>query len=435
MTMLSRVFTALSCFLLAASVAAQDAPPTPARPYRGLFGGARPDPSRARLLDLRLSLTGGFDDNLATFAAGTVSDPRLQVRGGMASGEAALAYQRGAREHDWFRAGARAGFRQYPSMASWNAAEFGGDIGFSRTLARRVIVRATQAVARQPFMRLEAVPGLAAGDLASFDHGIVKRDSLGYQATADARFEFGRKTFLTPKYTISGVEMLEGEDRGYQRGQSAGVTLTADRWRRASLGADYSYVTDENSYTGPLTIYRTHNLAASIAYRRTLRGQRQVTFAMRPGVALAEIDTPSVRRYTERRPIAGATARVDFTRTWSWSVEYERGYHYLSGFGEPFFTDNARTTLSGFFLRSVDLALAAGYSNGSVRYLERGGYASVSGTARVRVAVNRRLAFTGQYLYYSYEFGPGVVLPPGFGRNFDRMGVRLGVEVWLPMFR
>ncbi len=430
-----RCLVALACAVLASPALAQTTTQSPARPYRGLFGGARPIPARARFLDLVVSLSGGYDDNLAMGAPGTVTDPRYQVQGSMASGNAELSYRRGAREHDWFRAGAWAGFRRYPTVSAWNAREFGGDVGFSSMLGRRVVIRAQQAVARQPFLRMEAIPGFGGSEVPSYDYGVVKRDSVSYQTTAETRFEIGRKTFLLPKYSLAGVEMLRSGDAGYQRAQNAGVSLTMDRWRRTSLGGDYSYVTDKNSYTGPLTIYRTHNVAAMLGYRRTFRGQRQVSFNVRPGIALAEVDTPSVGRYSENRATAAATARVDITRTWSWTVDYERGYNYLPGFGDPFFTDNVRTTIAGFMVRRVDMAFGVAYSNGSVGYIEKGGYGSLSGTAQMRVAVNRTVAISGQALYYSYEFGAGVPLPPGYSTNFDRVGFRVGFELWLPMMR
>ena len=209
-------------------------------------------------------------------------------------------------------------------------------------------------------MRMAAIPGFGDSEAPRYDYAVVKSDSISYHTTAETRLEIGRKTFLLPNYTLFGVEML-GDDPGYQRAQSAGVSLTLDRWRRTSLGGQYSYVTDENTYSGPLTIYRTHNVAAVFGYHRTLRGQRQVSVSVRPGLAIAEVDTPSVGLYTENRATAGASVRVDMTRTWSWTAEYERGYHYLPGFGDPFFTDNVRTTIAGFVVRRVDVAVGGEY--------------------------------------------------------------------------
>ena len=54
-------------------------------------------------------------------------------------------------------------------------------------------------------------------------------------------------------------------------------------------------------------------------------------------------------------------------------------------------------------------------------------------SARVRFALSRKLALTGEYMFYSYRFEQAGALPRGFPSHLERRAFRVGLDVWLPL--
>ena len=57
----------------------------------------------------------------------------------------------------------------------------------------------------------------------------------------------------------------------------------------------------------------------------------------------------------------------------------------------------------------------------------------ITGTARLRLALSRGVALSAQYLFYRYRFGQANVLPEQLPPYMERQGLRIGLDVWLPL--
>jgi hypothetical protein len=115
---------------------------------------------------------------------------------------------------------------------------------------------------------------------------------------------------------------------------------------------------------------------------------------------------------------------------WHVSTVYQRRIQTLAVLSEPVATDGARLRIAGVMGRRVDVAFQARYTQGGSAAGLRGGRLSTTqGEARLRFALSRSVALSGEYLYYRYDFGDRLLAPdlPGF---LERHGLRVGVSVF-----
>ena len=121
-------------------------------------------------------------------------------------------------------------------------------------------------------------------------------------------------------------------------------------------------------------------------------------------------------------------------RTWSAQAQYRREVGYLEGLVRPVFSDSANVSLSGLLTRRTDLYLNANYVTGTSGLSGSGPrFDSFSASARVRRALSRSLAAYCEYLFYHYDFTQVVDRPAGLPPEFSRSGVRVGLNLWLPL--
>lgn len=419
--------------------ASQAQPPATQRPVRGLFGGIERDPTRYRSLDLSISLLGGYDENLSPEGGGTGSagDPRFARDGSHGNASARLSYRRG-RGENWFSAAARSGFRYYPSLADLNGVDYGADAGFSFRPTGRTVLGGRIDGAYQPFFSLAAVPVFwddAAEPLPALtDYAFTERPSLSYGSLLSAGYDLSRRTQATVLHSFRGLDFTAASDDGKLRDQSVRVGMNREVTRRWSAGGRYAYSWGETAYTGEGTQTRSHGGDFTIDYRRTLRSRRSVSIGIAPGFSRVETHSVVAGPRVDRRVTALVRADIDVGRTWNVGGNYRRGLRHLPGVREPIFADDGQLRVAGLIGRRFDLALTADYTEGEGRSASTG-YTSLSGSCQFRVALNGYAALTGHYIHYRYRFGSEAVLPEGMGRRFNRNAFRVGLDIWLPLFR
>jgi len=432
------------CLLVgqASNVVAQTERPQQAeRPYRGLFGGVRPDVSRSRSLDFTLSLTGGYDDNLAAQGTGSggMGDPRFGESGSLGTAVAGLAFRRG-RNENWISGGANGTFRYYPSLPEINAADYAANLSFSARPAERVLLNVGQDASYRTLFSLYGIPvfdpPLGGTPPATIDYTFGERPTVNYNSVLDLTYDFGRRTHARGGYTFAGLRAT-GEGYDGRLGQHSGrAGFTRDLSRRWNVGGRYVYSDGRNVYQGLAMRTRSHGGEATFEYRRTLRSRRQVTFGFAPGYDWMETEGDAVERWVERRWSGSVRAAMDLGQTWVLNGDYRRGTRYLPGIPQPLFANDVNLTLTGFAGRRLDLTFLGLYSTSASG---AGGlytdYESFSANARIRFALSRSTALSAGYVFYRYEFSPDTPLPEGMAQRYSRHAVRIGVDVWLPLHR
>jgi len=436
----------VALFLLAGQVsvlqAQTRAQALPDLPYRGLFGGAQRDPSRERSLDFTLSMSAGYDDNVAAESSGSgggIGDPRFAESGGLGTAFAGLAFRRG-RNDNWLSAGANGTFRYYPSLTEINALDYDANLEFSTRPANRVLLNVGMDASYQTLFSLSGIPifepSLGTPAPATIDYAFGERPTFSYNSLLEMTYDLGRRTHLDAGYTFAGLRATGDGYEGRLRQHDARIGFTRDLSRRWRAGGRYVYGDGRNVYQGLGTETRSHGGEATFDYTKTLRSRRQVRFGFAPGYDWIQTEGDTVERWVERRPSLSVRAGIDLSRTWLLDGDYRRGLRYLPGIQQPLFADDVNLTLTGLVARRLDLSFMGLYSNsnsGEAGLYTR--YESFSGNARVRLALNRYTALSGGYVYYRYEFGPDAVLPDGMARRYNRHAVRVGVDLWLPLYR
>jgi hypothetical protein len=121
----------------------------------------------------------------------------------------------------------------------------------------------------------------------------------------------------------------------------------------------------------------------------------------------------------------------DLRHDWTAALSYRRG----SGLsGDRSALNQAAIDVRGSAGRRVDLTLAGGYSDGeyglSVFDKRNKTY---FGSARLRMALTRRIAVYAESSLYQYDLRGLTSIPAGSPLHLDRRALRAGVTLWLPL--
>ena len=204
--------------LLAAPAAAQMAPPRAERPYRGLFGGGVGNAEQ--LLDVNMSLGGGYDDNVLADTAGVgdlpVSGPNQGTASTFTSVSGDLGYQL-TRMRFGINASAAAQGRYHPDVEStkYISSQSGSVAAFAQ-LAKSTRLGVDHTTSHQPYLSLRLFPPLfeVPGDALPppQEYGVRRTDYFSHNSSIEFTQGLGRRTSLSLNYGYRR-EDLAGDER------------------------------------------------------------------------------------------------------------------------------------------------------------------------------------------------------------------------------
>ena len=121
-----------------------------------------------------------------------------------------------------------------------------------------------------------------------------------------------------------------------------------------------------------------------------------------------------------------------FLRSWNTALSVNRATEFLPGFTAPAFTESAQASLNGYLATRLLLNLNASAGQGEVGFNDSRKFVSYTGSARLTVAVTRRLGVFTQYAYTQYQSPPD---PQTlfFIPRLARQSVSVGVQTWLSL--
>ena len=135
---------------------------------------------------------------------------------------------------------------------------------------------------------------------------------------------------------------------------------------------------------------------------------------------------------------ANAHLHRRFGRTWVTGLTYLRGQQVLEGFVAPFFTfyDTGLLSFSGRLGRDIGLSGQASYSHSrySINTLKNV-FDTMSASVRLQVPVMWALAAYVEGYYADHDFQQRLGLVQGIPTEFERLGIRTGLTVNVPVFR
>jgi hypothetical protein len=422
-----------SLFCLAATLAsAQGLGVSPQRPTGGLFGSGR---SGNQTFDISALLVGAFEDNVVpgTDSGAEILDGISQPGGSYNGLSTSAAYARRFRRVSIGASGGSA-LRRYPVASESGGMQHGVAAGIGLQLGTAQL-GLSQRLRYSPYYSITTTPQLFAPELAAVpaisDTAVLSRDSRSYGSSATLTQAIGRRLTLEFAASMDRTEFLQ--DSTGLRTQSAQGRGTYGLSRDIGLVLGYRYQQAKYQLsTASARVTTLNGIDIGIDYHRALSLSRKTTIAFTTGtVAVRDLSGD-----TQYRLVGTARLNRAIARSWHATAAYNRGVEFIEGFHEPFFADTAAVDFGGSFNRRVELSLNGVYSFGEIGLSQGGGgTVSYNGSARVRAALSRVMAVFSEYHIYRYRFDQGGVLPTGLLPRLDRQGVRVGLELWLPLIR
>ncbi len=428
----------------------QARPLEPDRPFRGLFGGNEADPRSRQALDFRMSLYGAWEENVITPTEGASVPPRLEslinMTGYYAGETTSLTYTRRGRRVT-FNASAGAHLRYYTEQEEFSNAADWASFSFSASLSPRTTLSATQGVTYSPYYSNGFFPLLTAGlpgepYAPATDYYTFYHPNYAYNTAVNFTRRLTPRSSLSAFYNLNYVDFLEASDvQSWQafRNQMAGARFQYSFTPTFGMHAGYSYVEGRYGwYSAQRYPVEGHNIDVGVDYNKTLPLGRRTQFGFATGTSIVKGTTGYGGGEGKYHFNAQGSAYLNTAlgRTWNANVSYQRGIMFVQGYQEPWYTDAVSARIGGYLGRRVNVSLQGGWTRGAGYYsLQEGGIDAWTGLANLQVALTRTIAIFGQYFYYYYDTNARQVIPFFSAEKFERQGVRVGLNLWLPLLR
>ena len=264
--------------------------PRPDRPYRGLFGGNGADPNSTQALDLNVSLSGAYDDNVLASARRSAHRPALSESGNYERRHPLARLHQEGRPRDvrLHRRHARTATTRPSSQM--NGTDSFASVGVSAKLSRRP---------RHPRHRERELPAvLFAGGHSRPAGGAGRRGAhhLGLPAGSRTRHSPSPRrprstTSVTARSSLSADYRVRLHD--YRASAAALRQLGCGRLgysyklnSRTSMRLGYHYSNYDNTVSGVNQPHRSHDITFGMDYTEPLSPRAAMTLGFSVGTSL-----------------------------------------------------------------------------------------------------------------------------------------------------
>lgn len=415
------------------------------RRHTALFGGASVEREPANGLRLSATTFLAWDDNLLAELAGPPTTSVVKIGGAYTNAGGELTYHRRSTRLQ-VAANAGGNTRYYTNVNRFAANDVHSALGVSVRPNTITALALTQTFSYAPVflygLFVDAMP-TTLGGAAPVDSAFAVNDDRAL--TTDSRLEFDRR--------LSTRSLVRAEG-GYRRSHYTVVTARGTDFSTLDAGADYRYrVTEDGdfrlgysyrraSYIGAIGVQPPqpieHNAHVGVAFHPALSQERRTIINFEAGTSLVSspISTDAFVSRRQVRLVGDAAIAHQTGRTWLTVAAFKRGTGFIQGLSGPVFTDSLSLTSTGFVNARTDLRAALGYSNGEPSLVGSAvNFTTATAEFRVRVALNAHWAFSGEYIFYRYDFTDVLPLTSGLDPRVKRNTLRAGVSVWLPVRR
>jgi hypothetical protein len=397
-----------------------------------LFGGSDSSAKhRSRALDLSLSLSTAYDDDLTDGQGVTPLQP--SVSGEFSDVSATLSFTRSAPR---VRIGARAAtsLRHYPSLERFVGSSHSAGTDLTVHAGRRTTLQATvdgTYVSQFAFDTISRRSGLGNSALVSTGLDIAALDG--------ARVTYGAGAGLTRKVGLRSVLTLNVGARKSERrtiGEFADERMMGGHFARSigpntSVGFEYALRHSSQQIGRDTRPAWGEDLQFAVEHGWRHSRERRTVVSLSAGPSLLQLPAAGPAVSSDRLGVVGSAALShDMSRSWNLGTSYRRGAGSVDGLQ----SDTAAFDLRGLLNRRTDLTISAGYSRtdlglgvGSSRYT------TTFGSSRVQLALTRAIALYAQYVLYHYDVGAAIPLPAQTALQQQRRGVRAGLTLWMPL--
>jgi hypothetical protein len=411
------------------------------RPFPGIFGSGDPAKSVTQV-DFLSFIAGGAEKTSFSFNDNRPgSDVDDHYGFGSVVFRGRVAHQ-GRRNN--FIGDARTTTAYYAGRTGMSPFNFSGSVRFNGAWARHGTFALRQSMFYSPYYVVTGVTATEPDDAAAapepevvdttvdprIDYRATRLSTKGYNTAASVGHQVGEGGFLFASYWLNYIDYAPGVYDLLSQAPRAGYRQRLGRWTSFTAAYGMQLYEYRNS---PFKRLTSHDVNLGVRYDRPLSAFRRTTIGF--GASTAFIGEGTLTRTYIN---GNAHLAHRFGRTWLTRIAYYRGQQVLEGFEEPFFTfaDVASVTVGGKVGRDVGLSGRAYYSHN--RYTIdtfRNDFDIVSGSARVTVPVMWALDAYAEGFYSRHDFQRRLGLLVGVPTSLDRIGLRAGLTVSVPVLR
>jgi hypothetical protein len=416
----------------------------PARRTGGLFAREPENPLIHHRLDLTVSAAEAYDSNVLDLLNPVIEGPVSTASGFVSSFDPALSYAwRGNNAALTIDGGTRV--RHYANQQGLVALYNFGGVAFIKGLSRRTTLFLHQSASYLPDYLFVTVPLFDAPSIdnvvdVSSSHPVLKKQSayrydsgvrIDHALSSVSSFSLVGRNHYADFASDAESDDLEAYDVGgrYQRTLSRNMTLRLGYMFRGAKYADQS--------AAPLA--KIHEIDGGVDYRRALSFSRRTRLFITAGSAL--LNRAVEASDTRGRLTFQATGQVsldhEMGRSWRARLMYTRTVGLIERLQDPLLSDALRASIGGLASPRVSLQVEGGMSFGEVVNPLKSGndFRTYQASARMEVAVARRLAVYSEYVYYHYDIGAMALLGGAQNVPLHRNSVSAGLSVWQPLLR
>jgi hypothetical protein len=390
------------------------------RAFTGLFGQRNGSANRPQSFDFTMAAVDGYDTGGDQAGA---SNQQLRHDGGYSTLDSALRYAHTRRQRIFTVSGSDS-LRYEPQFGDMLTLSYDAAVSYLTPLGRHRRLNLSQSAAYTPYYQFQLFPSLppeagALPESPSNDYAISRQSATTFASAVALTQDLGRLSGLQFAYDFRTIRFTDVDRDLMTKSASVGFTRRARRFGAFRIAASMR----DGRYGRAVTSIRTEAVEAGFDYAR-----RRNAFSVGAGIAFFPAGGTTASRTT-----GNASYRLELSRKWTSSFQYNRSLQFVEALTFPFLSDSLSAALNGQVTRRLSLGISGGYSTGQVGVLAEGGqYGTYSTAGQVMFAVSRHYALYTEYLFYHYSFDEQALLgalPPLLDRHTARVGLRL----WYPL--
>lgn len=422
-------------------------PITSRRPYRALFGDARAEPELTRGVDFTGSVSRVYDENLLAELVGVSPGTAFGPSGAYTNFVGDLRFvRRGSRLQVAGTGGVNA--RYYGNLADFTSSDYHVGFGLSAGVSPLTTVAVSQALSNSPIFLLGLFatgepPLLGEPRPPATDYAVTNDRAVSANSSVEVERRLSARALVSATGGYRRSHYLAAGPNGSDFSSVDGGGLYRYRIREDSdLQFGYTYRRARYPGAGPVITGPQpdeHVVLAGLGFHPMSSESRRTVLNFQVGTSLVHlpVTTSTFSTGWQVRVIGDASVVHQLGPTWQLVGAFERSTAFVEGLSAPVFTDAYSISTNGYINDRTDLLASLAYSNGepSLVSVALSTFSTTTATARVRVALSSRWAFTSEYLFYSYDFGQIPQLVPGLSPLVKRNSVRAGLALWVPLHR
>jgi len=428
--------------MIAAAAAPASAQVIRTRPFPGLFGSGDPAKSVTQV-DFLSYIAGGHESSTFSLAGGTLGTSKADNTFGNLVFRGRLAHQA---RRTAFTASGGATTSYFATTNGMSPFSLSANANYSGSVGRRGSFSLNQSVFYSPYYvygmptaevrdgsETDPDPNTGESDPTvdpRVDQRVARMSTKGYYTSATGGRQVGQDGAFFAGYRFNYIDYVPGVYDLLSQSPYAGYRHKMSRF--GYLIGSYGLQMYQYRDSGFATL-TSHNVSGGVGYDRPLSSWRRTTIGFNVSTAMVS-DGPATRFYLN----GSARLYRRFGRTGLTGVSYYRGQQVLEGFAVPFFTfsDALTGTVSSRLGRDISVSGRLSYSHNtySVDALKNA-FDTWYVSGRVQVPVMWALAFYVEGYYTDHDFQSRLGLLQGIPSQTERVGVRAGVTVQIPVYR